>query len=198
MRSTIDRLVSWFGVAVAVVLLVGAGLMFWSSSFIHDQVSQQLKDQKIVMPSGERIQDPRIKPYLEQYAGQEMTNGEQAKAFADHYIWVHMQDQGGGKTYEEVSGEYIGMMKDPNADTAKVAELGELRQSLFMGNTLRGLLLNAYAFDKVGSIIRIGGIVSLIGGLLLLVLAALGFRHAGTAAKAEREARGDEPPPTTA
>lgn len=178
MRSAFDRLLSWFGLAAAILLSIGAGLAFWSSAFIHDQVSAQLKDQKITMPSGEAIQDPEVKPYLEQYAGQQMTTGDQAKAFADHYIWVHMQKSGGGKTYEEVSGEYIGMMKDPNADKAKVAELGELRQSLFMGNTLRGLLLNAYAFDKVGSIARIGGIVALVGGVLMLVLSGLGFRHA--------------------
>lgn len=181
MRATLDRLISWFGVAVAIVLLIASALMFWSSSFIGDQVEKQLKDQRITMPSGEAIADPKIKPYLEKYAGQEMTNGDQAKAYADHYIWEHMQAQGGGRTYGEVSGEYMGMMKDPNADPKKVAELGELRQSLFMGNTLRGLLLNAYAFGTVGKIAQIGAIVSLIGGLVLLVLAGLGFRHAAKA-----------------
>ncbi len=197
MRSTIDRLVSWLGIAIAILLFIGAGLAFWGSSFIHDQVSTQLKEQKITMPSGQAIEDPEIKPYLEKYAGQEMTNGDQAKAFADHYIWVHMQKSGGGKTYEEVSGEYIGMMKDPNADKAKVAELGELRQSLFMGNTLRGLLLNAYAFDKVGSIARIGGIVALIGGVLMLVLSALGFRHARQVDGADRAPTTEGPAPSS-
>ena len=57
-----------------------------------------------------------------------------------------------GRTYEEVSGDFLAMAKNPNADPAKVKELGDLRQTLFMGNTLRGMLLNAYAFGTMGKI----------------------------------------------
>jgi hypothetical protein len=69
------------------------------------------------------------------------------------------------------------MSMDPNADQAKVAELGQLRQTLFMGNTLRGLLLNAYAFGTMGTVAGIAAIVSFIGSGILFVLGFLGLRH---------------------
>ena len=150
----------------------------WASNFVHDNVHSQLADQKITMPSGKAIEDPAIKPYLQQYAGQQMTTGAQAKAYADHYILVHMNKAGQGRTYEEVSGEFIALTKDPKADQAKVAELGQLRQTLFMGNTLRGLLLNAYAFGTMGAVAGIAAVVAYVGAGLILVLSILGLRHA--------------------
>jgi hypothetical protein len=129
------------------------------------------------MPSGKAIEDPAIKPYLAQYAGQEMTTGAQAKAFADHYIKVHMDKSSQGRTYEEVSGEFLALAKNPNADPAKVKELGDLRQTLFMGNSLRGMLLNAYAFGTMGTIALIAAWAAFIGAAAMLVLSILGFLH---------------------
>lgn len=184
MRSTLDKLISWTGLAVAAVLLVAGGLLTWASGFISDNVSQQLRDQHITMPAGPALDNPDIKPYLEKYAGQPLTTGEQAKAYADHYILVHMNAQSAGKTYSEVSGEYMKLRADKTADAAKVAELGELRQSLFMGNTLRGLLLNAYAFGMMATVAGFAAIVSFIGAAVMLLLALLGLRHAKAVAAA--------------
>ena len=50
--------------------------------------------------------------------------------------------------------------------------------TLFQGTTLRGLLLNAYAFGTVATIAGIGAIVSFVGAAILLVLSGLGFAHA--------------------
>ena len=178
MRKTMDKLISWTGLVVAVVLLVAGGLLTWASNFVTDNVHSQLADQKITMPSGKAIEDPLIKPYLAQYAGQQLTTGAQAKAYADHYILVHMNKASGGKTYEEVSGQFIAMSQDKTADAATVAQLGQLRQTLFMGNTLRGLLLNAYAFGTMGAVAGIAAIVAYVGAGLILVLSILGLRHA--------------------
>ena len=176
-RRTLDALLTTGGLIVAVVLLAVGGLMIWASSFTTNQVHQQLADQAITMPSGQAIEDPAIKPYLSQYAGQEMTTGAQAKAFADHYIKVHMDKASQGRTYEEVSGEFIALTKNPNADPTKVKELGDLRQTLFMGNTLRGMLLNAYAFGTMGKIAMYAAWASFIGAAAMLVLSVLGFAH---------------------
>jgi hypothetical protein len=176
-RKTLDAILTTSGFIVAAVLLVAGGLLMWASNFVNDNVHSQLSQQKITMPSGQAIADPAIKPYLSQYAGQQMTTGAQAKAYADHYILVHMNKAGQGRTYEEVSGEFMTASKDPSADPAKVAELGQLRQTLFMGNTLRGLLLNAYAFATMGTIAFWGAIASFIGAGLLFALSLLGIRH---------------------
>ncbi|MFN8080539.1 MAG: hypothetical protein U0Q19_13355 [Kineosporiaceae bacterium] len=184
MRSTLDKLISWTGLVLAAVLLVAGGLLGWASSFISSNVSQQLSDQHITMPQGEALDNPDIKPYLEQYAGTALDNGDKAKAYADHYILVHMNAQSQGKTYSQVSGEFMKLNADPNADKAAVAKLGELRQTLFMGDTLRGMLLNAYAFGMMAKIALYASIAAFAGAVVMLLLGLLGLRHAKIAAAA--------------
>ena len=181
MRKTLDRLISWTGLIMAVVLAVAGALLIYASSFVANNVKEQLSQQNITMPAAAALETQDQKDALLQYAGQKMENGAQAKAFADHYILVHMNTQSNNKTYSEVSSQYLKAAKDPNADPAQVKALGDLRQSLFMGNTLRGLLLNAYAFGTMGTIALYAGIASLIGATILLVLSLLGLRHAKTA-----------------
>lgn len=194
MRKTLDKLISWTGLILAVVLLVAGGLMTYASSFVAQNVKEQLSQQHITMPAAAALETQEQKDALLQYAGQPMETGDQAKAFADHYILVHMNTSSNNKTYSEISGEFMKLSKDPGADPAKVKELGDLRQSLFMGNTLRGLLLNAYAFGTMGTIAGIAAIGAYIGAGLFLVLGLLGLRHAKTArdeailAEAKRDA----------
>jgi hypothetical protein len=118
-----------------------------------------------------------MKAQLSQYAGQPLTTGEQAKAYADYYIQAHMNEQADGKTYSQVSGEYMAALKtDPTAQATQ--DLGQLRQTLFMGTTLRGMLLNAYAFATLGTIAMWAAIAAFIGSAVLFVLGFLGLRHA--------------------
>ncbi len=181
MRKTLDKLISWTGLILAAVLVVAGGLLTYASSFVADNVKQQLSQQNITMPTAAALETQEQKDALLQFAGQKMENGAQAKAFADHYILVHMNTQSNNRTYSEVSGDFIKLSKDPNADQAQVKALGELRQSLFMGNTLRGLLLNAYAFGTMGTIALYAGIGAFIAAAIFLVLGLLGLRHAKTA-----------------
>lgn len=182
-RSALDRLAAWVGLALAVVLLVAGALLTVASSFVNGQVASQLSAQKITMPTAAAYGKlaPEDQAALAPYAGQEMTTGAQAQAFADHYIAAHLKALGGGRTYEEVSGEYIQLSKDPSADPAKVKELGDLRQTMFMGATLRSMLLTAYAFGTMGVIAGIAAIAALAGAVVLLLLSVLGFRHAKVA-----------------
>jgi ABC-type multidrug transport system fused ATPase/permease subunit len=182
-RSALDRLVSWIGLALAAVLLLAGGLLAFASSFVSGQVADQLSAQKITMPVEAAFKSlPQAdQDALRPFAGQPLTTGAQAKAFADHYIQAHMNAAGGGRTYEEVSGEYIALSKDTAADPAKVKELGDLRQTLFMGNTLRSMLLTAYAFGTMGTVALIAAVVSFVGAVVLAVLAFLGLRHAKSA-----------------
>jgi hypothetical protein len=163
-RRTLDALLTTGGLIVAIVLLVAGGLLTWASNFVNDNVHSQLADQKITMPSGAAISDPQIKPYLSQYQGQALVNGEQAKAYADHYILVHMNKASGGRTYEEVSGEFIALNKTTNPDPAKVKELGSM-------------LLQAYAFGTMAKIAFWGAVASFIGAGAMFFLSLLGFFH---------------------
>lgn len=182
-RSALDRLVSWIGLTLAVVLLAAGVLLAVASTFVTGQVTDQLSAQKVTMPTKEAFGslDPADQAALEPYAGQPMTTGAQAEAFANHYIAAHLKAIGGGKTYEEISGEYIKMTKDPNANAEEMAKLGQTRQTMFMGETLRSILLTAYAFSTMALIMGIAAIAAFVGSVVLFVLAILGFRHAKTA-----------------
>lgn len=192
MRSALDKLISGAGLALAVVLLVAGGLLTWANVFIGDQVHDQLTMQDITMPEGDALksvpeQDAAV---LEEYAGSPMDTGPEAKAFADHYILAHMNASseelaGEPMSYSQVSSKArelgAALAENPDASQAEIDEAAawaDLKRTLLDGNTLRGLLLYGYAFATIGTIAGIAAIVSFVGGALLLVLAALGLRHA--------------------
>ena len=176
MRSSFDKLISWTGAILAAVLLIAGGLLVWASSFATSNVADQLAAQQITMPVTAALDDPGHEGHLTQYAGQPLTTGDQAKAYADYYIQVHLA-RPRRPTYSQVSSEYMKSMKaDPTS--AATADLAELRQSLFMGTTLRGMLLNAYAFATLGSIAMWAAIAAFIGSAVMFVLGLLGLRHA--------------------
>ena len=188
MRSAFDKLISWTGLVLAVVLIAAGGLLTFAHGFIGDQVHDQLTMQGITMPEGDAIADlPKAdRAALEEYAGSPMDTGPEARAFADHYILVHMNAASDGRTYEEVSGEYIAL-SDADKASPDGQALAGLRQTLFMGDTLRGLLLYGYAFATMGTIAGIAAIGAFGAGGLLLLLAALGLWHARRAAQVSDE-----------
>ncbi|MBF4769569.1 hypothetical protein ISU10_17520, partial [Nocardioides agariphilus] len=153
MRSAFDKLISWTGIALIAVLIAAGGLLTWANTFVADQVHDQLVMQDITMPEGDALKSvPEADAaVLKQYAGSKLDTGPEAKAFADHYILAHMNAAGDGRTYEEVSGEFIALSDEQKASEEGQALAG-LRQTLFMGNTLRGLLLYGYAFATIGTI----------------------------------------------
>ena len=170
-RKTFDALLSAAGLVVATVLLAASGLLFWTTNFIDDNVRTQLVAQRIFFPvaGSAALDDPAVKPYLLTYAGQQLSNGEQAKAYADHFIAVHLGELTGGQTYSELS---VQAQKTPS-DTA----LQQKVATVFRGETLRGLLLNAYAFGKVAQVAFVAAWIALGTGLALLLLTALGVLH---------------------
>jgi hypothetical protein len=169
-RKTFDALATAAGLVLAAVLLVAGGLLMWGHSFVDSQVHNQLAAQKIVFPADN---SPAIKApefaAMHQYAGQLMTTGAQAEVYADHFIADHLLAIGGGKTYSQLSALSLAKPKD--------AALAAQVQTMFRGTTLRGMLLNAYAFWKMGEIALIAAIVSFIGAGLLLILSGFGLVH---------------------
>ncbi len=154
-RTTIDKLLGWTGVSLGVILLALGGLALWGSAYVHNTVHNQLAAQQIYFPpasafahakAGTEI-TPSMIPSVSQYAGQQMVTGQQAEAYADHFIAVHLQEIGGGKTYSQLSTEAIAQPKNV-ALAATVA-------TVFKGTTLRSMLLNAYGWWKVSQIIYI-------------------------------------------
>ena len=170
-RKTFDALLTTGGVVLAAVLVVAGVLGLWAHNFVDNQVKTQLSQQQIFFPAAgsAAISDPAIKPWLTPYAGQQMTNGAQAEVYANHFIYVHLQKVGGGLTYAQLSTK-------AQADPKNTVLAGQVA-TMFKGETLRGLLLNGYAFWKMGQIAAYAAIAAFVGAGILLLLAALGFVH---------------------
>jgi len=177
-RRVFDFLTSAVGLVLVVVLLVAGGLLMWGYSYDHSNVHNQLAAQDIFFPpkaafasakAGTEI-TPAMIPYLEQYSGQQLLSGPQAEAYADHFIAEHLAEMPYGGVYSKIS---TAARAEP-----KNASLTALETTSFQGTTLRGLLLEAYGFSKIGSIMLFGSVASFILALVMLGFVGLGFRHA--------------------
>jgi hypothetical protein len=157
------------GFAAAAVLLVAGGLLLWGSTYVHNTVTNQLAAQQIYFPpqsafahpkAGTEI-TPNMIPSVSQYAGQQLLTGQQSEAYADHFIAQHITDMAGGKTYSQLSALSLAQ---PNN-----TQLAGLVATVFKGETLRSMLLNAYGWWKVSQITYIAAIASFaLGGLALI------------------------------
>jgi len=169
-RKSFDRMISWIGLTLTVLLIVAGSLLTWAHNFVGDQVKTQLSQQQIFFP---KAGDPSIAApefaEVKQYAGQQLTTGAQAQVYADHFIANHLKTIGGGKTYSQLSAE----AQAAPTDTALAGKV----DTMFRGETLRGLLLNAYAFGTMGTIAGIAALAAFLGAAVILLLSALGLWH---------------------
>jgi hypothetical protein len=170
---------------VILVLVFGfcAGFLFWGSSFINGMVHDELVAQKIYFPPASEIKtggalDPAVFPQeIRNYAGQQVDTGDKARVYANDFIAIHLSEVANGQTYSQVSA--ASLANPTNAALAAQAN------TLFKGETLRGLLLNAYGWSQVGLyafFAAIGltvGAVAVLGTLVFeLVTAPRGARAA--------------------
>jgi len=169
MRRSSHLTVVIAGFATAVLLAVAGGLLLWGSAYVHNSVQNQLAAQQIYFPAqaafahpvaGGEI-TPNMIPSVSQYAGQQLLTGQQAEAYADHFIAQHITDMSGGKTYSQLSAA---SMAQPNN-----TKLAGLVATVFKGETLRSMLLNAYGWWKVSQITFIGSLIAFgLAGLAFL------------------------------
>jgi hypothetical protein len=170
-RKTFDMLLTSGGLVIVIILTVAGSLLLWGHNFANSNVRSQLAQQQITFPAkgSKALASPEIGPYLNKYAGQQLLTGQQAKAYADHFIAVHLKEMPYQGVYSKVSAA---SMAAPN-NTALKSQV----QTVFQGTTLRGLLLEAYAFWQMGQIALIGAIVSFVMAAVMLVMTGFGFWH---------------------
>lgn len=177
-RKIFDTLASAVGLVIVVMLLVSGALLLWGYGFTTSSVHSQLARQDIVFPSRAQFAQakagtevtPAMIPYLEKYAGQPLTTGAQAQAYADHFIAVHLSEMPYGGVYAKVSAA-------SRANPTNAALSAEV-QTTFQGTTLRGLLLEAYAFSEFGLIALWAAVSAFVLAAIMALLVGLGFRHA--------------------
>jgi len=157
------------GFALSAVLFVAGGLLLWGSTYTHNMVHNQLAAQQIYFPpkaafahpkAGTEI-TPSMIPSVSQYAGQQLVTGQQAQSYADNFIAVHITNMTGGKTYAQLSSAALANPND--------AKLAAQVATVFKGETLRSILLNAFGWWKVSQITYIASLVAFgLGGLTLI------------------------------
>jgi len=162
-----NEIFMYLAAIMAVCLLAISGLAFWAHNFVSDMVSSELAAQKIYFPKkGSPSLDPAKYPDLQKYAGQLVDTPEEAKAYANGYIGRHLHDIAGGKSYAEVSAAAA---KDPDNQ-----KLQQQKQSLFQGETLRGILLTSgYGMGLVGKVAGVAAVVTATLGVTLLAAAGV-------------------------
>ena len=177
-RKVFDILTSTGGAVIVVVLLIAGGLLTWGHSYVNSNVRDQLAQQQIYFPPKAAFAHPKpgteitpsMLPSVSQYAGQQLLTGEQAKVWANDFIAVHLSEMPYHGLYSKVSAA---AMAQPNN-----TKLAGLENTIFRGTTLRGLLLEAYGFSRVGVVMLWGAIASFILAAVMAALVGLGFWHA--------------------
>ena len=150
----------------------------WGYSYDHNNVHNQLAEQQIFFPPKAAFAHPQpgteitaaMIPSVSQYAGQQLLTGPQAEAWADHFIAIHLSEMPYGGVYSKISTAARAAPKN--------TQLAALEQTSFQGTTLRGLLLEAYGFSEMGTVLLWGAIASFVLAFVMLMLVGLGFRHA--------------------
>jgi hypothetical protein len=171
-RTTWDRIVSGAGAVLAIALIVIGAAAVYGGSFGRDNVQDRLRPENVTFPPRDAM-TPGEQQELGEFAGQTVDTGPEAEAFA-RYIGGHLAEVNDGKTYSETSAAAREEGLDP--DTA--ADLQVKADTLFKGETLRSILLNAYGWWTVATIALYVGFALIAAGLVLGFLSLLGFRHA--------------------
>jgi hypothetical protein len=188
-RNSSRTLLGAVSAGLAAVLLIAGGLLVWGSAYVHNTVQGQLAAQQITFPPAAAFAHPKagteitpsMVPSVSQYAGQQLLTGQQAEAYADHFIAVHIANMTGGQTYAQLSGKALAQPAN--------AQLQGLVGTVFKGETLRSMLLNAYGWWKVSQItyiiaLAVFGLGAVAGlGSVFLLLAGRRNRSAGQVAQ---------------
>jgi hypothetical protein len=182
-RSSWDKIVSGAGAVVAVVLIALGAMAIYGGNFGQQNVRDRLEPQNISFPPADAM-SPEEKAEIGEFAGQKVVNGVQAEAFS-RYIGGHLEFINEGKTYSETSSA----ARQEGLDPKVAAELQAKADTLFKGETLRSILLNAYGWWTVATIALWAGVAMAIAGLLLGIFSILGFRHAGKVSANTKEHR---------
>jgi hypothetical protein len=187
-RRTIDTVLISFGVVLTAALVVAGALLTWGANFSADYVDDELSSQNISFPPAAALQEEG-RTDLVKYADEAVNTGDEAEAYAS-YINGHLQGIADGATYADLGTperEAKAALDAAKKEGVTGAELTKLeteyntlsgqRNTLFKGETLRGLLLTAFAWATVGKIASYAAIGAFVAAAAMLVLVVLGFRH---------------------
>ena len=194
-RRTFDTILSITGFALAAVLLAAGALLNWGANFASSSVRDQLVAQKISFGAAETFNSDCLKP-LASWAGKAVDSGAGAEAYAS-LIKCHMETAltsaglKADETYSTVSAQIMEkspmvaiMAEDTAADKdakakaqAEIDTLTNMKELLYQGESLRSILLTAYAFGTIGTVASIASLGAYGLSALMFILSILGWMH---------------------
>ena len=169
------------------VLVLGfcSGFLFYESNFVQSIVKDQLTAQQIYFPPASQITaggalDPKEFPQeIRDQAGNQVTDGNQARIYGSDFIGKHLQGVAGGLTYAQMglvsAPVQAQLAKTPKTDPQYAVLQGELatfaaqKDTLLNGEMRRATLLNSYGWWTVGVYAGYAAI-----GLMIAALAVFG------------------------
>jgi hypothetical protein len=205
-RKTLDVLFSVGGLVLAGLLLVAGLVLSANANFANKYVTDQLSQQNITFKAADALTDEEKQANcLVEYAGQKLTTGKQAECYANNFIGLHLKSTADGKTYADLGApqsqlrEQVAQAEQNNDPTLpdlqkQLAEVTSQRDTVFKGETLRGLLLTSYGFSEFGTKAGQAATVAYLAAGLLLLLAIAGFLHALVTPKTKAFAAPDQEP----
>ena len=187
-RRRIDLILIGIGIVAVAVLATSAGLLRWGSSFSNNYVHDELSSQHIKFGDEASLR-LEGRGDLVKYAGESLDSGPKAQAYAS-FINGHLTKIGAGKTFADLGvpeNAAKGAVKSAVAANASADEIAKLqadadaisatRNTVFKGETLRGLLLSAYAWSTVGRIAGIAALGAALAAVAMAALVILGLNH---------------------
>ncbi|MBV1850474.1 hypothetical protein [Catellatospora tritici] len=189
-RRTLDLMFSLGGVAIAILLTVAGVVLTANANFATNYVSSQLAEQNITFKTLDTLTpEERTQPGLVEYAGQKLTTGKQAEVYALQFIGLHLKNTAGGQTYADLGVPQSRLRaqvaeatknNDPNltALQQQLTDVTAQRETMFKGETLRGLLLTTYGFSEFGVKAGQAALVAYLAALVMALLSIAGLVHA--------------------
>jgi hypothetical protein len=189
-RRTLDIAFSIGGLFIACLLFAVGLVMTSNANFSKNYVRDQLTQQNITFkPAADLTDEEKASACVVANAGKVMTTGKQAECYANDFIGLHLESTANGQTYAEIGVPQSELRAkvaaaQSSGDPAlpalqkQLADITTQRETLFKGETLRGLLLTSYGFSVLGDKAEQAATVAYIAAAAMFALSMLGFVHA--------------------
>jgi hypothetical protein len=191
-RRTLDIIFATGGLLAAGLVLVLGLVLQNQADFAKNYVHNQLNEQKITFTPAAALKANENDPCLKKYAGTPLDSGAKAACYANHYIHVHLGEVNNGQTYAQTSNALRAL---PDQTSPEAQALSAKVDTLFRGETLRGLLLTSYGFSIFGDRAQTAAYVCYALAFVLFLAAIAGYIHAAVTNK-ERPALSQPPQPS--
>lgn len=200
-RRTLDIAFSVGGLLFGVLLLVLGLVLTNQANFAEDYVTEQLSEQQIAFTPAEALsEEEAASACLVEFAGTPLDSGEKAECYANDYIALHMRESATEAGYDGATYATLGgVQREIRAELQAATDAGDpteeiqgrldavngLRETMFKGDTLRGLLLTTYGFSIFGERAALAATIVYIFAAVMVILAVAGMIHAFTTKKDE-------------